>query len=117
ALTCSAVKASCASLPGGCEEHCDGIDNDCDGLVDETYLDKGPDPAYFVRPAVTQIATDRWIYSFEASRPDAPATSPGSGNGYWCTGAGCPPGIPPAPAGAPLDETTSCPQPGVLPWF
>src|SRR5690606_29522401 len=45
------------------------------------------------------------------------ATSPGSGNGYWCTGAGCPAGIPPAPAGAPLDETTSCSQPGVLPWF
>jgi hypothetical protein len=117
AIACSAVKANCATLPGGCTELCDGVDNDCDGLIDETFLNKGPEAAHFVRPVVTRIATDRWIYSFEASRPDATATSAGTGNGYWCTGASCPAGIPPAPSGAPLDETVACSKQGVLPWF
>ncbi|MEM6787640.1 MAG: MopE-related protein [Myxococcota bacterium] len=117
ATQCSAVKASCTTLPGGCDEACDGVDNDCDGLVDEDYTDKGSDPAHFVRPAVTQVAANLWVFSYEASRPDAGPLTPGNGNGFFCTGAGCPAGIPPAPAGEPLDETIACSVPGVLPWF
>jgi len=113
ATVCDAVKADCASLPGGCDEACDGIDNDCDGLVDETFLSKGSNATYFLKPAVTKISATRWIYSYEASRPNAKTdvanniVSPGSGNGYHTS----------APAGTTLDKTLACSVPNKLPWF
>jgi MYXO-CTERM domain-containing protein len=117
ATTCSAVKAKCSDLAAGCEEKCDGIDNDCDGSVDESFLGKGADTSYFVKPQVTQIGASLFAFSFEASRPSATATSAGAGNGYFCTGQGCPPGMPPAPDGVTLDETIACSLGGRLPWF
>jgi hypothetical protein len=117
ATRCSATKADCATLPGGCEELCDGKDNDCDGQIDEPYLDKGSNPAHFVRPAVTQIGAHLYAFSFEASRPTASATSPGAGNGYVCTGASCPPWLSSAPPGVGLDATPACSVEGRLPWF
>ena len=113
ATTCNAVKADCATLPGGCTELCDGVDNDCDGLVDETYAAKGTNAANYVKPAVTRIASSLWVYSYEASRPNAVTDvanniiTPGNGNGYHTT----------APAGTTLDKTLACSLPNKLPWF
>jgi len=114
---CSATKADCATLPGGCAELCDGKDNDCDGSVDEPFAAKGSNAAFFVKPDVTELGPGVFAFSFEASRPTATATSPGSGNGYFCTGASCPSWLPVAPSGTTLDETPACSTAGKLPWF
>ena len=114
---CSASKEDCSNLPGGCTELCDGLDNDCDGLIDEIYTNKGSNAAYFVQPAVVQIGGVRWIFAYEASRPDATMTSSGTRNGYHCLGLNCPAGIPPAPFGVPLDQTPACSVPDRKPWF
>jgi hypothetical protein len=116
AVACSAMPADCATLPGGCTETCDGVDNDCDGLIDETFNNKGPNAANFVRPAVTRIAASTWIYTYEASRPSANDANPGNGNGYQCAGAACS-GVPPTPAGVTIDKTPACSAPNRIPWF
>ncbi len=107
ATKCSAVTANCASLPGGCTEKCDGIDNDCDGLIDEPYSNKGTNTANFYKPNVVKIGPALWVYEYEASRPKADGTVPGSGNGYFTS----------APSGTTLDKTPSCSEPGRIPWF
>jgi hypothetical protein len=107
ATQCSAVPTPCASLPGGCTEVCDGLDNDCDGLVDESFTNKGSNAAFFVQPTVTRIGTNLWIHTYEASRPTATATVPGTGNGYFTS----------APSGVTLDKTPACSAAGKMPWF
>jgi len=107
ATVCSAVKANCSTLANGCTEVCDGIDNDCDGSTDETFNNKGSNATYFVKPNVTKVASNKWMYQYEASRPKATSTSAGNGNGFWTS---------PLP-GNTTDKTPSCSLPGKIPWF
>jgi len=104
--TCNAVPLNCATLPGGCTEFCDGIDNDCDAAIDETFNQPGTNSAFFVRPAVTQIEPNLWIFQYEASRPTGANNTQGIGNGYSTS----------APAGMTFDRTTACSVADRLPW-
>jgi hypothetical protein len=74
------------TMPGGSAsaEVCNGKDDDCDGAVDDGARD--------AMAHVTVSGNDFWIYQYEASRPDATATSAGS------------------------LEARSCSRGGVLPW-
>jgi hypothetical protein len=67
--------------------------------------------AYFVKPSVTRLGASSWIFSYEASRPNASSTSPGTGNGYYSACA-----TPADPTCAP-NNTPACSVPNRIPWF
>ena len=83
--------------PGANPSHevCDGKDNDCDGLVDETPWNPGSNASY-VRDEVDSITVGGhtvYVYTYEASKPNATSSSVGSGS-----------------------EWRACSRDGVLPW-
>jgi hypothetical protein len=113
---CNAAKTGEACFNGGVlvtatgdptkasDEKCNGKDDDCNGLIDEptdfvlggtTYKgwhDPVAQVAVGVDPFTAQAAHTVFVYAYEASRPDASATSPGS------------------------QSTRACANYGVLPW-
>ncbi|MCU1280549.1 MAG: Tryptophan synthase alpha chain, partial [bacterium] len=100
----SNVVAPTGDLTKASDEKCNGKDDDCNGLVDEAtdYTAGGVtykgwhDPVARVDvgldPFTAQAAHTVYVYAYEASRPDASATSPGS------------------------QPTRACANYGVLPW-
>ncbi|MBL8680221.1 MAG: SUMF1/EgtB/PvdO family nonheme iron enzyme [Myxococcales bacterium] len=68
-------------------ETCNGVDDNCDGTIDNS---DPMDPAR-VREDMVNVrrgALDFWIYRYEASRPNASATSEGDSSSRSCSRAG-----------------------------
>jgi hypothetical protein len=74
------------------DEECNGLDDDCDGLTDEGTDDTAGmgvhDAMVHVARTVSGTAYDYYIYSYEASRPDASSTNSGKVGTRSCSKAG-----------------------------
>jgi hypothetical protein len=84
ALTCNiTVPAQTAK-----NELCNGKDDDCDGLVDEEANDAAGLGVVDSMVHVVGGGLDFWIYSYEASRPDAAVSSIGTLTARACSKSG-----------------------------
>ncbi len=102
--TCKADKtgtecAAAAVATDAVDELCNGVDDNCDGQIDErtptagSLCYNGGSHAClgYVDPTI-KVNNNLWVYTYEASRPDATATDPG------------------------INDVRSCSKAGVLPW-
>jgi hypothetical protein len=78
--TADGVECNAADPPGGSAEVCNGVDDDCNGATDEGAADA------WVQ--ITGAFGTRWIYQFEASRPDASAAATGAMSHRPCSAPG-----------------------------
>jgi len=78
--TMDGVECTAADPPAGGAETCNGVDDDCDGTTDEGA------PDAWVQ--ITGPFGARWVYKFEASRPDATASSTGAMSHRSCSAPG-----------------------------
>jgi hypothetical protein len=84
------LKCDVGPLPKPSAEICDGVDNDCDGMVDEPRGEPGNDPSY-VKDAMVAIGGGVFIYTYEASRPDASKGDQGTAAERACSKKGVQP--------------------------
>ena len=77
-VACDAVAGTAGTESG----HCNGIDDNCDGIVDNGVTDD------WVQFTGADGTTNHWIYEYEASRPDATATSGGVLASRACSASG-----------------------------
>ncbi len=89
------TECNAAAAGSPTDEVCDGRDNDCDGEVDERFTGAGSrppsTPADFIIDDLVQVGTGAgafWMYRYEASRPDASASSVGGSSARACSRVG-----------------------------
>jgi hypothetical protein len=103
--TCKADKSGVecpvtADATKAVDEVCNGLDDNCDGQVDERTPKAGSictnggtsHPCLGYTDPMVKISNSLWVYTYEASRPDATPTDPG------------------------IYDVRSCSKAGVLPW-
>ncbi|MBI4509809.1 MAG: SUMF1/EgtB/PvdO family nonheme iron enzyme [Deltaproteobacteria bacterium] len=87
-LICNAAKngvvCNAATPPSGTAEICNGIDDDCNGTPD----DKASDNWVPFTIKIGSSTVTRWIYAYEASRPDATDSSQGTMSHRACASKG-----------------------------
>ena len=124
ATKCSAVKTTAPSCRAAAPSSATASTTTATASSTSPSPPRAPNPAYFVKPAVTKIARRAsGSCSYEASRPSATTIVAGHGQRLHCAAfnandPNCNDNtIPVAPAGVTLDKTPACSVPSKIPWF